>query len=172
MEVNPLFLVLFPFIVIFFTGLIGAATVLALNFFTSNLYAGVSQGYSMCKAERYWIDYTYLSDPYCAFTPGDLLVLSKEKPDVNDIVGVIDYGSIIAHRAYYVDDQKICIVGDNADWKKCYPYSKYVGKVVIKLNRSIGIPTFLILFWNSFSPYILDQLDRGMYFSMNPPRGG
>lgn len=115
-----------------------------LTYPVTGFRAGFSEGYSMCKANTASLDYLPLSDAYCAYAPGDvLLTLRVWPPEVNDIACAIhpQYGQV-CHRVYKVEGGKACFIGDNprAKWTWCFGPDEYIGKVIGKLPRALGVP--------------------------------
>lgn len=134
-----------------------------VNLLVPDTLATVSLGYSMCQYRTPYADFTSMNNHHCSIIPGDVLLISRVPPDVNDIACVSARVGIICHRAYKVDKDGVCIIGDAAKWTACYPWSSYVGRVLGKLPRSVSMPGAFVWGLAHGYPNIFTLIDEGSY---------
>lgn len=123
----------------------------------------VSLGYSMCKLRSPYFDFLTLKNTTCSVTPGDSLLVVYSQPELNDVVCAATDVGVVCHRLVYMDQNKFCFVGDNADWKGCYPWDAYVGEVVAKFPRNVAMPATIL--WGLGHGYfdIYHLVNKGSY---------
>jgi len=151
-----------------------AAVVLAAMFVINLLFPpawfSISLGYSMCSERYPYMDFTSLRETRCSVIPGDALIFTRVSPRVGDIACVFDRprGGIICHRVYEVNATHVCIVGDAARWRDCYPLEPvgdkyYVGKVVAKVPRAVSMPAVIVWGILHGNPKVVRLIDMGSY---------
>lgn len=129
--------------------------------------AGFSEGFSMCPASSYGLDYLNLGDAYCAYTPGDVLIMHRHwPPEVNSIACAVhpQYGNV-CHLVYESSDSQACFIGlhERAKWTWCFTQDQYLGTVVAKLPRAFGIPGMAFVAMRHAVADFLAKVNAGAY---------
>ena len=134
-----------------------------VNLVIPGMLMTASLGYSMCNDHTAYVDFVSLRNTHCSIVPGDSTIIAAVPPKVGDVVCVNTDVGIICHRAYQVDQNGVCIIGDAAKWTACYPWSSYVGKVVGKVPRAVAMPGMIV--WGLTHGYwdIMSLVDAGSY---------
>lgn len=133
-----------PLKIILGLGLVYLAVMGFVNLVVPDTIMTVSLGYSMCKLRSPYFDFLTLKNTTCSVTPGDSLIVVYKQPEINDVVCAATKIGVICHRLVYMDENGFCFVGDNANWKGCYPWKSYVGEAVGKFPRNVAMPGVIL----------------------------
>ena len=150
------FVLVIVLIGLFASLVVGVAAVL---YPVTGIWVAFSEGYSMCPASMSYVDYTSISDAYCSFAPGDIVVAVRWlPPEVNTVACGVTTEGVICHKVYKVTDTEFCFVGTHPkaeDFQLCLPYSSYVGRYVMKIPRAFGLPGIaMVVFRDSIMQFI------------------
>ena len=144
--------------------LVGVAAVL---YPVTGIWIAFSEGYSMCPASMSYADYTSISDAYCSFSPGDIVVAVRWlPPEVNSVACGMTTEGVICHKVYKVTDTEFCFAGTHPraeNFKLCLPYSSYIGRYVMKIPRAFGLPGVALVVLRDSIIQFLVAINAGHY---------